>query len=86
MYRIQGTIKHLSIQPKKFGIAEGDDGKDYFFIPSSMASPPQFDILAPGRRIDFEPTRTTHGFRAALVTVLSERSGASSGEAILYPQ
>lgn len=86
MYRIQGTIKHISTTPKTFGIAEGDDGKDYFFIPSSMASPPQFHLLAPGRRIDFEPTRTSHGFRAALVTVLSEKSGASSGETVLYPQ
>ena len=85
MYRIQGTIKQVSFKGKIFGIICGDNELDYFFIPSSMAAPPQFWLLDTGRRVEFEPTRTIHGLRALIVTVLSQR-GTDRGEGTLHAE
>ena len=70
MYRIRGTVKLVGVI-KIFTIVLGDDGVEYFTIPSLFRVPRTYPCLQPGAILEFEPKATAHGWRAADVTVLS---------------
>ena len=70
MYRIRGTVKLTGVI-KIFSIVLGDDGVEYFTIPSLFRHPRTYPCLKLGAVVEFEPTATPHGWRAADVTVLS---------------
>lgn len=70
MYRIRGTVK-LTGAVKKFSIIIGDDGRDYFTIPSLFRFAQAYACLRPGSAVEFDPTPTEQGWRATDVTVLS---------------
>jgi hypothetical protein len=70
MYRIRGTVKLTGVI-KKFTIIIGDDGVEYFAIPSLFRHPHTYPCLKEGAVIEFEPKATVHGWRVFDATVLS---------------
>ena len=70
MYRIRGTVK-LTAVIKTFTIVLGDDGVEYFTIPSLFRQPRTYPCLKQGSVLEFEPKATPNGWRATDVTVLS---------------
>jgi len=70
MYRIRGTVK-LTSTVKKFAIVTGDDGREYFSIPSLFRFAQAYSCIRPGSSVEFDPTPTPSGWRATDVTVLS---------------
>jgi cold shock CspA family protein len=70
MYRIRGTVKLTGVI-KVFSIVTGDDGVEYFTIPSLFRHPRTYPCLKQGSVVEFEPKATEHGWRASDVTVLS---------------
>ncbi len=51
-----------------FGWLRADDGQSYFCHASAIDKS-QHDLIAPGRRCTFEPTRAPKGLRAERVTL-----------------
>ena len=92
MYRIQGAVKQISFARGPglsiYGIVTGDNGLDYFFIPSMMNPPKQsYYSLKIGSILEFDPLPTPTGLRADHVTVLylsSADRSAARGE--VYPE
>lgn len=83
MYRIQGRVKQIAFARPIYGVIVGDDGLDYFFIPSLMNPPRQaYYSLREGSLVEFFPTPTTSGLRAADIAVLclSPERSISRGE------
>jgi cold shock protein len=58
-----GTIKKL-VSERGFGFITADDGKDYFFHRSAVASPLDFDRLTGGEKVQFEIEQDPKGARA----------------------
>jgi CspA family cold shock protein len=59
-----GTVKKV-VSDRGFGfITADDDGKDYFFHRSAVASSLDFDRLAGGERVKFEVQQDPKGARA----------------------
>jgi hypothetical protein len=81
MYRIRGTVK-LTGAVKKFAIVIGDDGREYFSIPSLFRFAQAYSCIRAGSSVEFDPTPTPQGWRAMDVTVLSltAKDAATNGE------
>lgn len=60
---MQGTIKKID-KARVFGFIRGDDGADYFFHKSGMAKGVEFNELAEGQAVKFEPGEGAKGPRA----------------------
>jgi len=58
-----GTIKKV-VSERGFGFIAADDGKDYFFHRSVLASSLDFDRLAGGEKVQFEIEQDPKGPRA----------------------
>lgn len=79
--RIRGKIKLVKFDQQIFGVIDGDDGRDYFFIPSLMLHKQTYWRLEPGFTVEFMPLPTDHGFRASEITVLWTVTGThANGE------
>ena len=70
MYRLQGTIKKVETTPKIFGVIDGDDGLQYFFMPSLMRGKSEFFRCRVGLRVEFYSLLTPQGLRGSDITVL----------------
>ena len=92
--RIQGIIKQVSFERPVFAIVLGDDGKDYFLIPSLMRPNPGIVVstiskkqayysLSEGVRVEFDPTPTVNGLLAhdVILLCLSSSERGRHGEA-----
>lgn len=79
-HRIRGTVKLIEKQGKIYGVIIGDDLRDYFFIPSCLKLPAQFQTLEISAHVEFTPRSTERGMRAWNVSVLRtpERSHGES--------
>ncbi|MBK1839659.1 cold shock domain-containing protein [Azospirillum sp. YIM B02556] len=64
--RIEGTIRSF-VQEKRFGFADGRDGKSYFVHLNSFVSPPPQDALVEGALVTFTPHPTPKGLAARQV-------------------
>lgn len=64
-----GVIERLK---PKFGFVRGEDGVQYFFIPSCLRQSERwsFDELVEGCKLEFEPFKHPRGPRAVAVRVL----------------
>ena len=78
--RIRGTVKHVERAPRIYGIIEGDDLRDYMFIPSYFRDPLQFLTLPINCVVEFTPRSTMRGMRAWNISVLSLSSEITHGE------
>jgi CspA family cold shock protein len=58
-----GTIKKV-IAERGFGFIAADDGKEYFFHRSVLASTMNFDRLVGGEKVEFEIEQDPKGPRA----------------------
>jgi cold shock protein len=58
-----GTIKKL-VSERGFGFITAEDGKDYFFHRSALASGLDFDRLTGGEKVQFEIEQDPKGARA----------------------
>ncbi len=64
--RMFGAIDELH---PTFGYIRGDDGRQYFFLPSFVQSPHDFTDLAAGQRVCFLVLIHPRGLRASGVTI-----------------
>ena len=85
VFRIRGFIKLLSKQDRVFGIIEGDDLREYFFIPSYLREPAGFQSLTEHVPVEFTPRSTIRGMRAWNVSVLSLPEKPNGEEARAHP-
>ena len=86
-FRIQGIVKTISMAKPIFGIISGDDGREYFFIPSFFQFKQAYWCLAEGSRLEFVPQPTSRGLRAEEITVLSTPTATEiprDGEEIIH--
>lgn len=65
--RIFGKIDELK---PTFGYIRGDDGRQYFFLPSFVLSPNDFIDLTPGLRCCFLVQAHPRGLRATAITLV----------------
>ena len=75
--RIRGTVKLIEREPRIFGLIEGDDLRDYMFIPSYLREPLLFLSLTINATVEFTPRSTMRGMRAWNISVLSTTPEAS---------
>lgn len=73
--RIFGQIEEVK---KTFGYVRGDDGRQYFFLPSFVQSPHDFVDLTPGMRCCFLVFAHPRGLRATGVTIVDEADDAQA--------
>ena len=64
--RVFGTIEQLM---PTYGYVRGEDGRQYFFLPSYVLSPYDFVDLKVGQRCCFLVTAHPRGLRAGGVTI-----------------
>lgn len=75
--KLGGLIeKLLPKEAPTFGFIRGDDGRQYFFIPSGMArlsatSFPQLLMLPSPVHVEFEPSLHPKGMRAISISVVT---------------
>ena len=84
--RIRGFVKLIEREPRIFGVIEGDDLRDYMFIPSYLREPMLFLKLAQHATVEFTPRSTMRGMRAWNISVLSFSPESASGEAASTPE
>ena len=58
-----GTVKKL-VPERGFGFITSDDGKDYFFHRSVLASTLDFDRMVGGEKVQFDVEQDPKGARA----------------------
>ncbi len=73
--RIFGKVEELK---PTYGYVRGDDGRQYFFLPSFVQSPHDFIDLSPGLRVCFLVQAHPRGLRATGVTVTEPSADEST--------
>ena len=63
-----GTVKKV-VAERGFGFIAADDGKEYFFHRSTLATATDFDRLAGGEKVEFEIEQDPKGPRARNVVL-----------------
>jgi len=58
-----GTIKKI-VADRGFGFISGEDGKDYFFHRDALVATADFERLAGGEKVEFDPQASERGPRA----------------------
>lgn len=78
--RIFGRIEELK---STYGFVRGDDGRQYFFLPSFVLSPNDFIDLIPGQRCCFLVQAHPRGLRATGIVLVES---AEDGDAETHSQ
>lgn len=60
-YRIGGLVERTF---SGYGFLRGDDGRQYFFLPSSLTNGLALDVLQAGDRVTYLPFAHPKGLRA----------------------